>query len=348
MHKKRHRSGTFGLRQSKPAYGAMTKIKDSIQATSNKPKEKYQVKNWSTYNNALVSRGSITLWLSEEVISSWYYQGARQPGGAVKYSEACMICLLSIKSLFRLGFRQTQGFGSSLIERLDLGIVVPSYSQICRRQASLSVPIRVRDLAGGSQGLHIVVDSTGLKVYGEGEWKTRMHGISKRRTWRKLHLAVDEKTNDLLAVELTTNAVDDAQMVEDLVKQIESVVDKFGGDGAYDKVKVYDYLESEGIIPIIPPREGAIIWTDDEGNDLQHPRNEAVLGIEEKGSAEWKKQSGYHRRSKAEVAMFRYKTIFGPKTYARKMTNQKTEVRIKCACINKFNLLGMPISVRVA
>ena len=104
MHKKRHRSGTFGLRQSKPAYGAMTKIKDSIQATSNKPKEKYQVKNWSTYNNALVSRGSITLWLSEEVISSWYYQGARQPGGAVKYSEACMICLLSIKSLFRLGF----------------------------------------------------------------------------------------------------------------------------------------------------------------------------------------------------------------------------------------------------
>ena len=232
----------------------MAKIKDSIQATSNKPKEKYQVKNWSTYNNALVSRGSITLWLSEEVISSWYYQGARQPGGAVKYAEACMICLLSIKSLFRLGFRQTQGFGSSLIERIDWGIVVPSYSQICRRQASLSVPIRVRDVAGGSQGLHIVVDSTGLKVYGEGEWKTRMHGISKRRTF----------------------------------------------------------------------------------------------GIEEKRSAEWKKQSGYHRRSKAEVAMFRYKTIFGPKTYARKMTNQKTEVRIKCACINKFNLLGMPISVRVA
>ena len=111
----------------------MTKIKDSIQATSIKPKEKYQVKNWSTYNNALVSRGSITLWLSEEVISSWYYQGARQPGGAVKYAESCMICLLSIKSLFRLGFRQTQGFGSSLIERIDWGIVVPSYSQICRR-----------------------------------------------------------------------------------------------------------------------------------------------------------------------------------------------------------------------
>jgi hypothetical protein len=328
----------------------MTKIKKTIQAISEKPKEKYRVANWSVYNKALVSRGSITLWISDEVLDSWYYQGDRLPGGALKYSDACIICLLSIKSLFRLGFRQTEGFGRSLINRLGLGILMPSYSQICRRQALLKVPIRTRDIEKVTRGcgLHIVVDSTGLKVYGEGEWKTRIHGVSKRRTWRKLHLAVDEKTNDLLAVELTTNAIDDAEMVEPLLQQIEMMVDKFGGDGAYDKVKVYDYLEGEGIIPIIPPREAAIIWTDELGNDLDHPRNQAIFGIDELGSAEWKKQSGYHRRSKAEVAMFRYKTIFGPKTYARKITHQKTEVRIKCACINKFNQLGMPISVRVA
>lgn len=329
----------------------MTKIKKSQEGNKQKEREKYRVKNWGSYNKALVNRGSITLWLSDEVIESWYYQGERDPGGAMKYSDSCLLCLLSIKSVFGLGYRQTQGFGSSLIGRLGLNMEVPSYSQICRRQASMKVRIKVggtTKTVGGRTGMHIVVDSTGLKVYGEGEWKTRMHGISKRRTWRKLHLAVDEKTNDLLAVELTTNAVDDAQMVEELVKQIGVAVDKFGGDGAYDKVKVYEYLESEGITPIIPPQQRAIIWTDDEGNNLQHPRNETILKIQEKGLAEWKKQSGYHRRSKAEVAMFRFKTIFGPMIYARKMASQKTEVCIKCACINKFNLLGMPISVKMA
>lgn len=329
----------------------MTKIKKSQEEKRQKEREKYRVKNWSLYNKALVNRGSITLWLSEEVISSWYYQGDRDPGGSMKYSDACLLCLLSIKSVFGLGYRQTQGFGSSLIDRLGLNMEVPSYSQICRRQASIKVPIKVSgttQTVGRGTGMHIVVDSTGLKVYGEGEWKTRMHGTSKRRTWRKLHLAVDEKTNDLLAVELTTNAVDDAQMVEELVKQIGVAVDKFGGDGAYDKVKVYEYLESEGIMPIIPPQQRAIIWTDDEGNNLQHPRNETILKIQEKGLNEWKKQSGYHRRSKAEVAMFRYKTIFGPMIYSRKMASQKTEVYIKCACMNKFNLLGMPLSVKMA
>lgn len=330
----------------------MNKVKQSSVETANKPKEKYQVKNWSAYNKALTKRGMITLWLSEDVIASWYHEGERLPGGKVKYSDSCMICLLSIKSLFRLGFRQTEGFGRSLINLMGLRLIMPSYTQINRRQGKLKVSIRAQDRQkienGRNEGMHILIDSTGLKVYGEGEWKTRMHGFSKRRTWRKLHLAVNEQTNDLEAVELTTNAVDDAEMVEPLLEQIEDPICKFGGDGAYDKVKVYDYLEQEHITPIIPPREDAVIWTDEKGEDLDHPRNKAILEIEKVGSKEWKKQSGYHRRSKAEVAMFRFKTIFGPKTYARKFENQKTEVRIKCACINKFNQLGMPISVRVA
>jgi hypothetical protein len=352
MLKKWRRSGNFGLQQSKRTNGAMNKVKKSALENTNKPKEKYKVKNWSAYNKALTNRGSITLWLSDDVIDSWYHQGERQPGGKMKYSDACIICLLSIKSLFGLGFRQTEGFGRSLIGLMGLDLIMPSYTQINRRQGKLKVSIRAQDRQkmenGRHEGIHILVDSTGLKVYGEGEWKTRMHGVSKRRTWLKLHLAINEQTNDLEAVELTTNAIDDAEMVKPLVEQIENPICKFGGDGAYDKVKVYDYLEQEEITPIIPPREDAIIWTDKTGKDLDHPRNKAILEIEKVGSKEWKKQSGYHRRSKAEVAMFRFKTIFGPKTYARKFENQKTEVRIKCACINKFNQLGMPISVRVA
>lgn len=341
------------MRQTKcTIHSAMTKIKKTIGSTATKPKEKYRVKNWSAYNKALTNRGRITLWLSDEVITSWYHEGDRQPGGKMKYSNACIICLLSIKSLFRLGFRQTEGFGRSLISLMGLELLIPSYTQLNRRQGKLKVSIKSPDRQKmdncSKTGIHIVVDSTGLKVYGEGEWKTRMHGVSKRRTWRKLHLAVNERTNDLEAVELSTNSVDDAQMVEPLLKQIEEPIGKFGGDGAYDKVKVYDYLEQEQITPIIPPREDAIIWTDETGKDLDHPRNNAILEIEKVGSKEWKKSSGYHRRSKAEVAMFRFKTIFGPTTYARKFENQKTEALIKCACINKFNQLGMPISVKVA
>lgn len=264
-----------------------------------------------------------------------------------------MECMLSIKSLFRLALRQTEGFARSVMLMLELAdkISVPSYSQVCRRQKQLKVAIRPKYrklVEGGGQPLHIVVDSTGLKVYGEGEWKVRQHGVGKRRTWRKLHLGVDEANNDLVAVVLTTNSVDDAEVVADLLEQMEEPVDKLGGDGAYDKSKVYEELDGQGIEPIIPPREDAVYWTDGEGKDLDHPRNRALKTIDDVGRPEWKKQSGYHRRSKAEVAMFRYKAIFGPMMYARKFENQKTEVRIKCAIINRFNQLGMPVSVKMA
>jgi hypothetical protein len=330
----------------------MTKVRKDCQ-TTDKPKEKFRVTNWKAYNKALVERGSLTLWIDEEVVEEWYHTGEQKPGGEVIYSDRCMQCLLSIKSLFRLGFRQAEGFARSLVLMLELGekLAVPSYSQICRRQKSLKIDIRAKDrrrLEAVGEKLHIVVDSTGLKVYGEGEWKVRQHGTGKRRTWRKLHLAVNEGNNDLLAVELTTNSVDDAEVVPDLLGQVEEPVGKFGGDGAYDKMKVYDELKGRGIEPIIPPREDAVYWEDGEGNLLEHPRNAVLEAIDDVGRADWKKDSGYHRRSKAEVAMFRYKTIFGPKMYARRFENQKTEVRIKCAIINKFNQLGMPVSVKVA
>ena len=331
----------------------MTKISKNTESFPEKPKEKYKVTNWKAYNKALVQRGSLTLWIDDEVVEDWYHTGEQKPGGEIIYSDRCMECMLSIKSLFKLGFRQTEGFARSVVLMLELSdkLSVPCYTQICRRQKELKVSIRPKYrkmVERGGQPLHIVVDSTGLKVYGEGEWKVRQHGVGKRRTWRKLHLAVDEANNDLLAVELTTNAVDDAEMVPSLLKQVEEPVDKFGGDGAYDKKKVYDELDEREIEPIIPPREDAAYWTDEEGNDLEHPRNKALEMIDDVGKAEWKKQSGYHRRSKAEVAMFRYKTIFGPKMYARRFENQKTEVRIKCAIINKFNQLGMPVSVKAA
>ena len=191
-----------------------------------------------------------------------------------------------------------------------------------------------------------MVDSTGLKVYGEGEWKVRKHGASKRRTWRKLHLAQDVATGELEAVELTTSAATDAETVKPLLAQIAHPICQLGGDGAYDQVQVYDALEARQIKPLIPPQSNAVIWINELGEDLMHPRNETVKLIDELGLATWKQQSGYHRRSLAETGMFRWKTLFGERLQSRLLVNQQVEVRLKAACLNRFTRLGMPKTVK--
>ena len=197
-----------------------------------------------------------------------------------------------------------------------------------------------------SEPIYIVLDSTGLKVYGEGEWKVKKHGAGKRRTWRKLHLAIDEATNELHAVELTTNAISDADMVKPLVANITYPIARLSGDGAYDQMKVYDELKTRRIEPVIPPRSNAVIWTDESGNYLVHARNKAVTQIDCRGLAEWKRQVGYHRRSKAETGMFRWKTTFGERLSSRLLANQQAEARVKASCLNRLTKLGMPKAVK--
>lgn len=311
------------------------------------PKEKYRITNWPEYNKSLINRGFITLWLDEDTLEHWYYKGPRTRGGLVRYSDQCIQAALAIKAVFRLAFRQTQGLIQSLLAIMKMNIQVPSYSQLCRRQANLKAfqaPTTPTD--SEPKPIHLVVDSTGLKVYGEGEWKVRKHGADKRRIWRKLHLVADEASNTIHAVELTTHSISDAEMVKPLVADIQWPIAKLSGDGAYDQVKVYDELETRLIQPVIPPRSNAVIWTDEAGNDLIHPRNEALMQIDLVGLAEWKRQVGYHRRSKAETAMFRWKVIFGERLSTRLLTNQYTEAQLKATCLNRFTKLGMPKTVK--
>jgi hypothetical protein len=194
-----------------------------------------------------------------------------------------------------------------------------------------------------------VADSTGLKVYGEGEWKVRKHGYNKRRTWRKLHLGVDEKTGMIYASTLTQNNVDDASQVEELIEQTEAQnINRFAGDGAYDKHMCWNVLKEEQIEGIIPPIRTAVYWKDKQGNVLDHDRNRILKQIDQVGRKEWKKQSAYHRRSISETAMFRFKTIFGPKLYSRQLPKQKTEAKIKVRALNIMTAQGMPVSVAIA
>lgn len=326
----------------------MTKIASkAVDKEGTKKKDRYRVTNWSSYNKSLVGRGDITIWIEEQAMGNWYHEGPDQQGAQYVYSDECIECLLQLKAVFKLPYRQLQGFAMSLINIMELEIGIPSYTQICRRAEGLEIDIEAPKPKGP---IYLVIDSTGLKVYGEGEWKTRKHGTGKRRTWRKLHLGVDEKTGLVHAQILTENGKGDgdAQQVEEMLEQVESPIDKFSGDGAYDTYEIWELLKEKGIEGIIPPQENAIYWVDEFDELLDLGRNVILEKIEEVGRAEWKQNSNYHRRSLSETAMMRFKTIFGPTLCSRIFEKQKTEAAVKVKCLNKMTRVGMPISKKIA
>lgn len=309
-----------------------------------KQKAKYRIRNWTMYNESLKKRGSINLWIDEDVLQAWKAtpEAVRRRGGQKQYSDGAIECLLMVKGVYHLAYRQTEGFAGSLSKLLGVELPIPDYSTLNRRAKTLKV-----NLPTSEKGpIHAVLDSTGLKVYGEGEWKVRQHGYSKRRTWRKLHLGVDEATGEIEAELLTGAGVDDAEAAASLLKQTQAEIEQLSGDGAYDKEKVYQAAAAKGVGKItIPPRRDAVLW--EENGTEPHPRNENLRRIWECGRKEWKTESGYHRRSLAETAMFRFKTIFGDHLDTRETKRQKTEARIKCAALNRMTRLGMPDSYRI-
>ena len=213
------------------------------------------------------------------------------------------------------------------------------------RQADLTVALPTQPT---DQPRHWVVDSTGLKGYGEGEWKVRQHGWGKRRTWRKLHLGVDEATGEIVAQTLTANRQDDAGQVEPLLEQVAAPIAAVGGDGAYDKRKVFEALAAPDrgppIRPIIPPRKDAKIQQHGNCNAEPLPRDETIRTIRSRGRRTWKKTSGYHRRSLVETQIGRYKQSLGDTLHARTLSHQQTETRVGCAILNRLLHLAKPES----
>lgn len=308
---------------------------------------RYKVKNWSEYSRSLKNRGSITFWMSEDVIEQWYYQGKKQRGGQLKYSDKCIEECCIVRKVYRLALRQTEGLVKSIIGILKLEINVPDYSVLCRRSKVLKISKLLVKRINKGEHLHIVMDSTGLKVCGEGEWKVRQHGHSKHRTWRKIHIALNPEDGIIHAAEMTTNAIDDAAMVKPVLKKIKGKVEKFGGDGAYDKSKVYDTLEKGKIKPIIPPIKNARIEKHGNSRGRTKPRDQAIRYIRRHGRKKWKKTHHYHKRSLAETTMFRYKTILGDKLQSRTFERQYTEAILSCKILNKMTRGGMPVSVKI-
>jgi hypothetical protein len=284
--------------------------------------------------------------MSEGFEKTWLYVGEKQRGSQFDYSDQAILMMLTVKEVFHLTNRGVEGFMRSIFQLLKINLPVPDHSTLSKRGKDLKVSLPKKN----SQSLNIVMDSTGLKIYGEGEWKVRMHGASKRRTWRKLHIGAHPDDGEIQAVLLTENGVSDDQAVEGLLEQIEQTILDFAADGAYDKRKVYDILNAHSpeVNILIPPRKNARIWQHGNSKTERLKRDQNLRAIRKLGRREWKEQSGYHVRSLAETIMFRLKTIFGNDLSTRLMETQTTQALIRCMALNQMTHLGMPQSYRVA
>jgi len=300
-------------------------------------KQRYRVRNWREYEAGLRKRGDLTLWFSEEAIAAWRAPTGEKPGGQTVYSDLAIKAGLTVRLVYGLALRQTEGFLQSISTLLDLGLRIPDHTTLSRRSKALDVRI---PLSANDGPLHIMIDSTGLRVH-----SGNVPGASppKCRAWRKLHIVVNGDTGDVLASALTTHRARDAAQVPVLLAQVDDPLVSAMADGAYDTSSVYAAIEAHGSGPppriLIPPRQDAQTQS---GVKASSQRNTTVRAIDAAGRRRWAHESGYTRRSLVETAMSRYKAIFGGSMRSRTMPSQKVEAALSCAILDRMAQLGMP------
>ena len=312
---------------------------------SPKYKTKYRVKNWAVYDVALRERGDITVWFDEEALGAWNAPPSGRPGGQRRYSDLAIVTALTLRTVFHLALRQTEGFVASLIDLMDLSLKTLDHTTLSRRNRDVEIP----GLSRGHDGpLHLVIDSTGLKIFGDGEWQAHKHKTSnQRRSWRKLHLGID-RDGYIIAVALTDRGVDDASAAISILEQVKDAIAQFTADGAYDTRPMYEALAASGgtnIKIVIPPKKSATVDWRATGPWCQ--RNEAIERIGEVGRRQWRKESGAHRQAQAENGMYRYKRIIGDRLRTQHRESQKREALIAVNVINRMTALGMPESAKI-
>jgi len=309
-----------------------------------KYKTSHRVKNWLEYETSLRNRGDITVWLSRDAVDAWTPPKNGKRGGQPLYSDLAIETSLTLRLVFHLPLRQAEGFLKSILKLMDLYLPCPDHTTMSRRNRTANVCRYTRSLPDGP--VHFIVDSTGLKICGQGEWHSKKHGERRRKRWKKLHLGVDE-SGRILASKVTDGHEHDPSQVPDLLAQLDQEIDRFIGDGIYDQEAVYEAVghHSPGAEVIVPPRKDAIL----PNNYINVPshRDLHIAEIRVKGRSEWKRQSGYYLQSHAENAFYRYKKIIGGRLRAKNDDAQKREAAIGCAILNRMLEMGEPLSYTV-
>ncbi|OAT55565.1 putative transposase [Kluyvera georgiana ATCC 51603] len=305
-------------------------------------KQKYKITNWKAYNKALIYRGSVTFWLDDEAIQAWYESATPSSRGRpLRYSDLAITTVLVVKRVFRLTLRAAQGFIDSIFSLMGIPLRCPDYTSVSKRAKSVDVSFKT---PRRGEIAHLVIDSTGLKVFGEGEWKVKKRGKERRRVWRKLHLAVDAKTHEIICADLSLNNVTDAEAFPALIRQIHRKIRSAAADGAYDTRLCHDELRRKKISALIPPRKVAGHWSGEYAD-----RNCAVANQRlSESNARWKWATDYNRRSIAETAMYRVKQLLGGSLVLRDYDGQVAEALAMVRALNKMTKAGMPESVRIA
>jgi hypothetical protein len=299
--------------------------------------------DWAAYDKSLKQRGSITFWMSDEAITNWYAEPTGKRGAQPKYSDLAIKAALSLRLVFDQPLRQTEGLVESILEMMNLDLSVPDHSTLSRRGEVLEVSSKVA--RNPNDELVVIIDSTGLKIFGAGEWNETKHGLSKRREWRKLHLSIDESTLEIIVSSLTDNRVGDPTEAPNHLDKIDDPVDEFIADGAYDSENIYSAVEGrtdDGDQTVtIPPRAGAVVSKAFPEDPSQ--RDDHVNFINAHGKKAWEVSTGYYRRLLVENAMGRHKGIIGATLRSRSFGGQKNEAALACKILNKMIRLGTPL-----
>ncbi|MDH3599718.1 MAG: IS5 family transposase [Candidatus Tectomicrobia bacterium] len=310
-----------------------------------KYKTAYRVNNWAEYDKALRDRGDITLWISQDAIDAWTPPQTGKRGAQPVYSDLTIETALSLRLLFSLPLRQTEGFLGSLLTLMDLALPCPDHTTLSRRNAT--VEIRRQSDCAPQGPADLIVDSTGLKVCGQGEWHARKHGEKKVKRWKKLHIGVDDQ-GQIVASTVTESNEQDPSQVPDLLDQIDQEIDRFIGDGIFDQEPVYAAVEehSPGSQVIIPPRKDAV--PSPTASTAPTQRDQRLLEIERAGRFAWKRTSGYYAQSRAENAFARFKRTFGGGLRAKRDESQEREASLACQLLSRMFELGRPQSYPVS
>jgi hypothetical protein len=309
------------------------------------PKQKRKLLNWRAYDASLRQRGSLTVWFTAEAIEGWQAERRTTRGGQPWYSPLAILTALTFRAVFHLALRQTEGLIGSVIGLLGLALAVPDHSTLCRRAKTLEVPRPQPRKVG--EPLHLLVDSTGLKLCGAGEWLVEKHGAKTRRSWRKLHIGLDADTGQIVAAALTTKEIDDGAEIGPLLDQVAGPLTSFTADGAYDQEGVFAVVagHSADAAIIVPPRSTAV--PSETAETAPTKRHDHLNSIAKHGRAAWQVTSGYTKRARVEAAIGRFKQVIGDGLRSRTDDRRAIEVDVAVHVLNRMLELGRPISVRV-
>ena len=320
--------------------------------------------NWAEYDRALVRRGDLTIWFTPEVVAAWQPPGDGIRGGRRRYSDVAIEAALTLRLLFGLPWRQTEGLLASIFSLLDLGLKAPDHTTLSRRSSGLRVELH---RLPRTEPVHLIIDATGLGIVGQGQWAAAKWGERGRRGWKKLHVAVDE-TGRVLAADLTDRAVPDAVALPGLMGAITDPVRRLTADGGYDTHDVYAAAGARGARVVVPPRRDAVV----SGDPVFADRDAHIETIADAGRRRWRVEAGQHAQARAEDArqeperrcpqgspeglvrdgpgntFFRYKRVFSGRLRARGEPAPRNEVFIACNVLNRMTELGMPHSERIA